>query len=691
VNQRSERRKWIHLFDSVSAVLFFADLTGCFRTLPEDSSRTVLEESHMLFDELVNCRYFEFPSVILFLTKKDQLADMILRAKADPSKKVKEYQGGPEYEAFMQYVTKKYTNSMQNKRKYIYTHLMVTTDTKNVQFIFGACKDIVLCSYLSCCGLADGGVASAPSPSMNASRASARPGSTIGFAVGGAKDVINFRKKIRSNRVPEPTDITHEGIFYEYYFDTSGKTKSVESTKLFYPSYSSAVCKNPLTQEIECYLSVGLNSSLKQEDFKRKKLNIIIVLDMSGSMSSPFDGEPFSAQNKMTVANQSVVSLLNHLEEGDSFGLIAYDDTVEEICSQRIFDKSTDLSKLKDKILAIKPRGGTDMHRAMTTGHKILTKFLQGKKEYRNRELYENRMIFLTDAMPTVGLGSSDIAEFGMKMTRDSIPIYTTYIGVGIDFDTQVVSAITKIPGANYFTVQSSSEFKKRMDTEFEYMVTPLVFDLKLAIQSTNFIIDKVIGSPEADKATGELMKVNTLFPSKRTEEGAKGGVILIRLKPKPRANDNSNSIDTNSTNGITLTSSYQDRAGKVETETQSVEFENLASIFSEEPHCYFDNTGIHKAIVLCHYVELLQNWSIMQKFPLNANQKELFEKMVEYLTTNAEQVEDDTLMQEVQILDVILNAKPLSTSQSAYFATPIARKFWCLCSGCENKDQSTM
>jgi hypothetical protein len=34
---------------------------------------------------------------------------------------------------------------------------------------------------------------------------------------------------------------------------------------------------------------VGLDSGIKVEDFKRKKLNLIILLDVSGSMSSPFD------------------------------------------------------------------------------------------------------------------------------------------------------------------------------------------------------------------------------------------------------------------------------------------------------------------------------------------------------------------------------------------------------------------
>ncbi len=35
--------------------------------------------------------------------------------------------------------------------------------------------------------------------------------------------------------------------------------------------------------------AVGLDSGIKVADFKRKRLNLIILLDVSGSMSSPFD------------------------------------------------------------------------------------------------------------------------------------------------------------------------------------------------------------------------------------------------------------------------------------------------------------------------------------------------------------------------------------------------------------------
>ncbi|MBS1193327.1 MAG: Cell surface protein, partial [Methanomicrobia archaeon] len=62
-------------------------------------------------------------------------------------------------------------------------------------------------------------------------------------------------------------------------------------------------------------------------------------------------------------------------------------------------------------------------------------------------------------------------------------------------------------------------------------MVTPLVFDLRLRLDAPGYEIQKVYGSPEADLATGDLMKVNTLFPSRAEEGAVRGGVILVKLR----------------------------------------------------------------------------------------------------------------------------------------------------------------
>lgn len=45
-------------------------------------------------------------------------------------------------------------------------------------------------------------------------------------------------------------------------------------------------------------------------------------------------------------------------------------------------------------------------------------------------------------------------------------------LGVGLDFNSQLVEAITKVRGANYFSVHTPGEFKRRLVDEFDFAVT---------------------------------------------------------------------------------------------------------------------------------------------------------------------------------------------------------------------------
>lgn len=119
----------------------------------------------------------------------------------------------------------------------------------------------------------------------NAAYALASQGS-LGLAVGGAKDVQNFRENLAHDLLPLPTDITYEGLFYDYHFDT-GEVAPTEAR--FAPSYAIAVSRDPISRQVETYLSVGLNSGMDAGEFARKKLNLVVVLDISGSMGSAFD------------------------------------------------------------------------------------------------------------------------------------------------------------------------------------------------------------------------------------------------------------------------------------------------------------------------------------------------------------------------------------------------------------------
>lgn len=69
--QRSERKKWIHCFEEVTAVLFIVALSGYDCCLVEDKDSNQMQEALMLFDSICNSKWFVRTSMILFLNKVD--------------------------------------------------------------------------------------------------------------------------------------------------------------------------------------------------------------------------------------------------------------------------------------------------------------------------------------------------------------------------------------------------------------------------------------------------------------------------------------------------------------------------------------------------------------------------------------------------------------------------------------------
>lgn len=69
--QRNERRKWIHLFDGVTAVIFCASLSEYDQMLFEEETKNRMMETKELFDWLLKEPWFKKTSFLLFLNKFD--------------------------------------------------------------------------------------------------------------------------------------------------------------------------------------------------------------------------------------------------------------------------------------------------------------------------------------------------------------------------------------------------------------------------------------------------------------------------------------------------------------------------------------------------------------------------------------------------------------------------------------------
>ncbi|EGG21406.1 G-protein subunit alpha 5 [Cavenderia fasciculata] len=143
--QRSERRKWIHCFDSVTAVIFCVALSEYDQSLREDESQNRMKESLLLFDEIINSHWFRSTAFILFFNKVDLFREKI--TKIELGEFFPAYKGGLNYENGSQFVKKMFLDQSHSSHM-IFPHFTCAIDTQNIQFVFQAVRETLLMHVL---------------------------------------------------------------------------------------------------------------------------------------------------------------------------------------------------------------------------------------------------------------------------------------------------------------------------------------------------------------------------------------------------------------------------------------------------------------------------------------------------------------------------------------------------------------
>jgi len=501
---------------------------------------------------------------------------------------------------------------------------------------------------------------------MNAelSTASMSP-KTVGLATGGAKDVGNFRENVANGFTPQPEAISDEGLFYDYYFETGDRS---DSDALFAPRYAAAVSDHPLDGTTERYLSVGLDSTLSVSEFERPSLNLVAVLDISGSMDNPFDEYYYDehgrkqetgtdSATKLDAAVQSLCALTEQLQPEDRLGVVLFNHRAHVAKPLRDVE-TTDMPAIRRHIQQIRADGGTNL----ADGFEAAVDMLM---ESESPTSVEQRVVFMTDMMPNTGATEDrELTELFGEAAIDGI--HTTFIGMGLDANADLAETLSGIRGANHYFIHSASEFERRLGEEFDYMVTPLVYDLTLELRSDGYEIDEVHGSPSADADTGRLMHVGTLFPSAKEDDEARGGVVLARLEQTSEDAD------------LELVASWTERNGGEHIERASV-------TLPEEPES-FVHDGVRKAVALARYARELRAWASdvheradtstgvddwllpdqrgqheRESVPLLVPEQyaERFGALQEYLAAEMDALGDDTLQQEVDLLTTLREEAP--------------------------------
>lgn len=210
------------------------------------------------------------------------------------------------------------------------------------------------------------------------------------------------------------------------------------------------------------YAAIDIEA-IEFEGTRRPALNLAVVIDRSGSMSG----------DKMRYARRAAKQLVDSLSARDRLTVIAYANQAQVVTPSVAANASGKL-RLKRSIDGISPAGGTNIAAGIDLGVTQLTA--------QSSEESVNRMILLSDGRPTVGETSID--GLGEKVTRGlSAGMSLTTMGVGLDYNEDLMAALAGRGAGNYYFVDQPSAAMAFFEEEFEGLATTVARNSSLVLE----------------------------------------------------------------------------------------------------------------------------------------------------------------------------------------------------------------
>jgi len=236
-------------------------------------------------------------------------------------------------------------------------------------------------------------------------------------------------------------------------------------------------------QEQEVVVKIDVNAEAEARP-NRLPLNIAVVIDHSGSMAGA----------KIEKTKQAAMQLIDQLTNQDNLALVEFDDRVEVLFpSQHVVDREA----LKAEVQWIEPGGSTALYAGVEAGGKQLLKI-----DSRTERI--NRVILLSDGLANVGPSSTAALKgLGRSLSRQGVSVTT--VGVGDDYNEDLMVGLAEASDANYYYVQDAEKLPEIFAKELGCLQTVTARNVQVVITCADGVEPMdVIGRPEkfADRKT---------------------------------------------------------------------------------------------------------------------------------------------------------------------------------------------
>ncbi|MCH6257843.1 VWA domain-containing protein [Puniceicoccaceae bacterium K14] len=326
-----------------------------------------------------------------------------------------------------------------------------------------------------------------------------RLNSGFGATPGGAQDLNYVRSQVEIGSIPHPNTITAEGLFSEHDLPLQSSPNCETPICIFGEAMPAKLLQRPNTVAIG---QIGFASGFDPNTWKPAPLNLIAIVDKSGSMS----GQP------LQLVKDSLLQVINQMNENDQLSVVLYGDRSYVHLPPTIVSKTNE-AMIKEQIRAIFSSGSTNMENGLKIGYELAQKSAPSFEG-------NTRLMLFTDERPNVGNTSPE--GFMEQMEAGSQKGFgLTTIGVGVQFGAELASTISSVRGGNLFYFPDYQTMKEKFENEFSTMVTELAYDMELVIHpSSGYNISGVYGVPSEYFSWGDdrsiHLKVETLFLSLR-------------------------------------------------------------------------------------------------------------------------------------------------------------------------------